>query len=175
MKISQTIFQIFSTYPFWKSIQEIFLFSYDCLIWEERNYIEICKIQNFATIFQIFSSYPFWKSIQEIFLFSYDRLTWEERNYIEICKIEKLFFKFSRLIHFELSFHGEYFFWKGLIPLLRSILSAFKTARNAFIRVTRGLDSKEPHPRQRERNQACPRILHRRLPSPPFSRLNQPV
>ena len=174
MKISQTIFQIFSTYPFWKSIQEIFLFSYDRLTWEERNYIEIYKIQNFANYFLNFLDLSILE-IQEIFLFSYDRLIWEERNYIEICKIEKLFFKFSRLIHFELSFHGEYFFWKGLIPLLRSILSAFKTARNAFIRVTRGLDSKEPHPRQRERNQACPRILHRCLPSPPFSRLNQPV
>lgn len=65
-------------------------------------------------------------------------------------KIRNIFAIFSSItyiyIYICLSSHGEEYFFSNvsLSPLLRSIPLAFKTARNAFIRVTRGLERTAP-------------------------------
>lgn len=81
------------------------------------------------------------------FLFSYVSSK-ERREIIREHKIRNIFAIFSSItyIYICLSSHGEEYFFSNvsLSPLLRSILLAFKTARNAFIRVTRGLERTAP-------------------------------
>lgn len=83
------------------------------------------------------------------FLFSY--VSSKERREIireREHKIRNIFAIFSSItyIYICLSSHGEEYFFSNVSfsPLLRSILLAFKTARNAFIRVTRGLERTAP-------------------------------
>lgn len=94
------------------------------------------------------------------FLFSY--VSSKERR--EIIREREHKIRNITYIYICLSSHGEEYFFSNvsLSPLLRSIPLAFKTARNAFIRVTRGLERTTP---------SCPRILRRCLP--PFLRSNQ--
>lgn len=72
----------------------------------------------------------------------------EKRNYTRTqdSKYFCYFLVYNLYIYICLSFHGEEYFFSNvsLSPLLRSILLAFKTARNAFIRVTRGLERTAP-------------------------------
>lgn len=85
------------------------------------------------------------------FLFSY--VSSKERREIireREHKIRNIFAIFSSIIYIYiyicLSSHGEEYFFSNVSfsPLLRSIPLAFKTARNAFIRVTRGLERTAP-------------------------------
>ena len=82
------------------------------------------------------------------FLFSYVSSK-ERREIIREHKIRNIFAIFSSItyIYIYLSFipRRRIFLLKRFaLPLLRSILLAFKTARNAFIRVTRGLERTAP-------------------------------
>lgn len=82
------------------------------------------------------------------FLFSYVSSKREKRNYTRTqdSKYFCYFLVYNLYIYICLSSHGEEYFFSNvsLSPLLRSILLAFKTARNAFIRVTRGLERTAP-------------------------------
>ena len=81
------------------------------------------------------------------FLFSYVSSK-ERREIIREHKIRNIFAIFSSItyIYIFVFHHGEEYFFSNVSfsPLLRSILLAFKTARNAFIRVTRGLERTAP-------------------------------
>lgn len=76
------------------------------------------------------------------FLFSY--VSSKERR--EIIREREHKIRNITYIYICLSSHGEEYFFSNvsLSPLLRSIPLAFKTARNAFIRVTRGLERTAP-------------------------------
>lgn len=82
------------------------------------------------------------------FLFSYVSSK-ERREIIREHKIRNIFAIFSSItyIYIYLSFIPRrriFLLKRFVLPLLRSILLAFKTARNAFIRVTRGLERTAP-------------------------------
>lgn len=84
--------------------------------------------------------------IRNIFYFPTFRPKREEKLYAN-TRFE-IFLLFSRLLNYiYLSFIPRrriFLLKRFVLPLLRSILLAFKTARNAFIRVTRGLERTAP-------------------------------